>query len=146
MWVVIKEFPSYSIDEEGLIKNNKTNRILKTTRIDNNGYYRVALRKSKKNHIRDIHRLKAIAFIPNPFNYPLVDHKDRNKQNNTLDNLRWATHSINNLNRSKLSSYIGMYLQDNNWIVVFNGVEKKFVNLEEAFNYLKECSTKTKSQ
>jgi hypothetical protein len=48
-----------------------------------------------KNYRRDVHRLVAIAFIPNPNNYPLVMHKDDNKHNNSVDNLIWGTHKMN---------------------------------------------------
>ncbi len=47
-----------------------------------------------KNNIRQkffIHRLVAVAFIPNPENKPLVDHKDEEKTNNKIWNLQWMT-------------------------------------------------------
>ena len=43
-----------------------------------------------------IHRILAEAFIPNPENKPTVDHADGNRQNNRIDNLRWATYSEQN--------------------------------------------------
>lgn len=43
-----------------------------------------------------IHRLVAISFIPNPNNYPCVNHKDENKNNNNIDNLEWCTYRYNN--------------------------------------------------
>ena len=52
-----------------------------------NGYYNVNLQYRRYR----LHRLLAEAFIPNPDNKPTVDHIDRNPQNNSLDNLRWAT-------------------------------------------------------
>ena len=42
-----------------------------------------------------IHRLVAEAFIPNPDGLPEVNHKDENKQNNTVDNLEWITRKGN---------------------------------------------------
>lgn len=42
-----------------------------------------------------VHRLVAIAFIPNPDNLPLVNHKDLDKKHNHIRNLEWATESEN---------------------------------------------------
>lgn len=43
-----------------------------------------------------IHRLVAEAFIPNPDNLPLINHKDETPSNNHADNLEWCTHAYNN--------------------------------------------------
>lgn len=60
------------------------------------GYKTVGL--SKNNHLRHfrVHRLVAMAFIPNPKNKPAIDHIDGNRMNNVLNNLRWATTQENN--------------------------------------------------
>ena len=40
--------------------------------------------------------MDAFAFIPNPNNYPIINHKDQNPSNNNVDNLEWCTYSYNN--------------------------------------------------
>jgi hypothetical protein len=59
------------------------------------GYLRVSLTKSKIEKTFSIHRLVAIAFIPNPENKPQVNHKDGDKLNNNEWNLEWNTASEN---------------------------------------------------
>lgn len=58
----------------------------------NNGYKRVRINKKYFS----VHRLVAQAFIPNPHNYPIINHKDECKTNNCVDNLEWCTYEYNN--------------------------------------------------
>ena len=55
------------------------------------GYVKVTLTNKNMSDNRDIHRLVAEAFIPNPDNKPQVNHIDEDKTNNTVDNLEWCT-------------------------------------------------------
>lgn len=64
-------------------------------RLNNNGYSYVELRINKKKKKGLIHRLVAMAFLDNPDNKPCVNHKDGNKQNNSIENLEWCTYSEN---------------------------------------------------
>lgn len=59
------------------------------------GYKFVQLYKNKKMFNRVIHRLVAEAFIDNPNKYLVVNHKDGNKHNNTIENLEWCTNAYN---------------------------------------------------
>lgn len=69
--------------------------LLKLT-VANNGYQQVTLYKNTKRKKFLVHRLVASAFIPNPNNYPHINHKDENKLNNSVDNLEWCTALYNN--------------------------------------------------
>ena len=92
--MIIKNYPNYSITKDGKIINNKTNKILKQT-IDYYGYCKVALCNNGINRTVRVHRILAIAYLPNPENKCDVNHIDGNKSNNDLLNLEWATRSEN---------------------------------------------------
>lgn len=66
---------------------------LMASAVDHCGYRHTILNRKNRN----IHRVIAETFIPNPNNLPCVNHKDGNKQNNRVDNLEWCTHSENML-------------------------------------------------
>lgn len=55
------------------------------------GYLRVVLCKEGSTKLWYIHRLVAMAFIPNPNNKPMVNHKNGNKRDNRVENLEWVT-------------------------------------------------------
>lgn len=59
------------------------------------GYARVGLRNGKRQKEYQVHRLVAIAFIPNPNNLPQVNHKDCNPRNNHVENLEWCDAQYN---------------------------------------------------
>ena len=86
MWKVIKNYPKYEVNELGVIRIIKTQKVL--TQYKNNcGYYRVMLiSPMNKKHNEYVHRLVAEAFIPNPLNNKYVNHKDENTRNNNVSN------------------------------------------------------------
>lgn len=86
----------YQINEEGKVYNTKTNRFLQG-HIENTGYVSVNLRINGKKKNYSLHRLVAQAFISNPDNLPVVNHKDGDKTNNKVDNLEWTTQSRNRI-------------------------------------------------
>lgn len=94
IWKPVKGYEGlYEVSSFGRVKGYN-NKILKPF-VDKDSYFKVALYKNKNNSKQYVHRLVAIAFIPNPSRLPEVNHKDENKQNNCVDNLEWVTHSQN---------------------------------------------------
>jgi len=91
----------YEVSDKGRIKSvkrfrNRKDRIMKpSTRRD--GYLSVNLSKNGTVHSYVVHRIVATAFIPNPDNLEMVNHKDENKVNNCVDNLEWCTRSYNQI-------------------------------------------------
>ena len=91
----------YKVSNLGKVLNLSNNKIIKLH--DNGcGYLNVSL-KGKTCYI---HRLVAQAFIPNPENKPTVNHIDKNKNNNTVDNLEWATYSEQEQHKLNFDGYI----------------------------------------
>jgi hypothetical protein len=96
-WLPNKDFPNYNVSNFGNIKNVVTNKILKLS--VKGGYYHVGLVSNKIKKTYKVHRLIALAFIENPENKSDVNHKDKNKLNNHIDNLEWMTRKENNIHR-----------------------------------------------
>ena len=95
----IEGFENYSVSDFGNVRNDKTGRVLKAS--DNrDGYLQAGLMNNKKKYNKKIHKLVAEAFLLNPENKKCVDHIDNNKHNNNLINLRFATPSQNQHNKS----------------------------------------------
>ena len=90
IWKDIEGYEGYQVSSYGRVKNIKRDRLLKLINIQ--GYLKVSLR----GKMYPVHRLVAKAFIPNPNNYPIINHKDECKTNNVVSNLEWCTFFYNN--------------------------------------------------
>ena len=90
----------YQVSNTGLVRNKLTGHIL-TLREDNKGYLRVRLSLHDKKATAKVHRLVAIAFIPNPYGKPQVNHIDTDKHNNNVQNLEWVTNGENQIHAYK---------------------------------------------
>ena len=105
-WKPVNDFPDYYISsfgrvwslkrKDGLMVPQLLSKGRKTPRLNKRRLF-VDLKDKSKGQYRRVlvHRLVAEAFIPNPNNYPQIDHIDENPQNNRADNLRWCTQEQN---------------------------------------------------
>lgn len=103
---------------------------------DKGGYLRCKLTKNGNYKLMLVHRLVAKAFIPNPNNYPCINHKDEDPTNNCVENLEWCTYSynINYGNRKAkvkekelngpLSKSVAKYSVNGDFIQVFSSVNE----------------------
>lgn len=98
-WKDIEGHAGYQVSDTGKIRSFHNNRHGLTnnshplkTDYNSNGYERVCLGSKFREFV---HKLVAIAFIPNPNNYPVVRHRDDNRKNNVAENLVWGTQSDN---------------------------------------------------
>lgn len=88
-----------SLDRTIYTKDGKSQnwkgRLLKQ-RVSNSGYNQVGFKKQAKTYMRDVHRLVAIAFIPNLDSLREVNHMNGIKHDNSVSNLEWVSSTQNN--------------------------------------------------
>lgn len=84
----------YQVSNKGRVRRKKDFYEL-SQQIGSGGYKQVALSKCGKAKMIPVHRIVAKAFIKNELNFPCVNHKDEDKQNNNADNLEWCSYSYN---------------------------------------------------
>lgn len=103
IWKEIRGYDGkYRISNFGRIMsiNKHSNKILKKV-LFTNGYVRACLYKDGNYNNYLVHRLVAEYFIPNPNNYPCINHKNEDKTDNRVENLEWCTYSYNNTYNNK---------------------------------------------
>ena len=101
-WKTIKNYENlYMVSNTGKVYSIRYKKVM-VARINNSGYYTIELHKNGHRKTCLVHRLVAKAFLSNPKNYLVVNHKDENKLNNTVDNLEWCTIAYNNLYGTKI--------------------------------------------
>lgn len=132
IWKPIKGFEGeYEISNFGRVKSLKSNIIMRQYEY-RGGYLEVHLRQHSKKYHKKIHRLVSEAFLPNPNNYPEVNHKDENKKNNRFDNLEWCTHQYNN-------TYNGKHIKHG------EKVRKPVIQYDLEGNFIKEFISQTEA-
>lgn len=120
----------YQVNQWGDIFSFYTNKKIKYS-LSKDGYKQYNLSKNKKKQIMTAHRAVALAFIPNPNNYPVVNHKDENPLNCYVDNLEWCTYQYNaiynnaHMKRGKnLSKKVYQYDLNGELVAIYNSVKE----------------------
>ena len=85
----------YQVSNLGNVRSIRFNKVRNMKSWDSHGYRAVELCINNNRYTVRVHQLVALAFIPNPENKPEVNHKDRNRSNNNVENLEWVTQSEN---------------------------------------------------
>lgn len=144
IWKDIDNFPGYQISSLGRVKSlnyhntNKEN-ILKP---DTSGRYaRITLSKNGRIERFMIHRLVAEAFLENPENLPVVNHKDENSFNNCVDNLEWCTVQYNNSYGSKVERMRQKLNIPVVQLTLDGELIKQFASITEAANETDYCKS-----
>jgi hypothetical protein len=125
IWKPIQGFEGlYEISNYGRVKSigsyNACKRGIMNPMVDLDGYLHVRLYNDGISKDISVHRLVAIAFIPNPNNYKYVNHKDENTMNNSVTNLEWCTNSYNLI--YSIGKKIAQYSKNGKLIKTFNSI------------------------
>ena len=94
-WEPIRGFPNYSISDKGRVWSMSSQKFMKLKSMDDHGHLGVVLSRHGEKHYKYIHRLVADAFVPNPYNLPIVRHLDDHPDQNYKENLAWGTQKDN---------------------------------------------------
>jgi len=90
-WVPVEGYQQYLVSDRGRVK--KTSGEMLGLYLSSGGY--VLARLARPRAAAFVHRLVAVAFIPNPDGLPFVNHLDNDKTNNAVSNLEWCTQKQN---------------------------------------------------
>lgn len=144
VWKEIAADKRYEVSNTGLIRRASTKHLMHLE--DNTaGYYRVRLGVPQKKYF--VHRLVAEAFVDGYFQGAVVNHKDFNKHNNTVDNLEWVTYSDNSKHTYKHNRMTGAF-KVQHYNILYKGNLYKNVTVQDMcaiggfkkttyYNYLK---------
>ena len=93
-WKKVVGYPCYRVSEDGRIYSEKRKALRKLTK-NASGYFRVGLTDNGKEKGALVHVLVASAYLSNPENFPIVNHKNGIKTDNRVENLEWCTYQRN---------------------------------------------------
>lgn len=130
IWEKTTVNPNYSVSSLGRVRNDRNNHILKSI-YDDRGYCYACVRQGNRYRF-SIHRLVAMAFIPNPENKKTVNHINGIHDDNRVDNLEWATQHENNQHKYDV---LGFRMSKNGRKSLAEKRKKKIVRIEDGKVY-----------
>ena len=149
-----KSYYDYDVYEDGRVWSNKSNKFLKQNLNGDGGYMMVCLWMNNKRTAYTVHRLLGMLFLPNFNNLPEIDHKDRNRLNNSLFNLKWENRSNQQHNQGSMSNNksgvkgVSYDKKGDKWcgemMINKKRYRKQFKTKEEAILYRKELEVLSK--
>lgn len=101
-WNIIEANPLYEISSLGRVRNKRTRTIRKTMTTTTGYEGFTTILSGRKTLFHRVHRLVAIAFIPNPERKRTINHINGDKKDNRVENLEWSTHSENSLHSHRI--------------------------------------------
>jgi hypothetical protein len=132
-----RKFHRYMVSNHGKIASIRfPGKFLKPD-VDKDGYEHVRLQNAEEpvKTKMSVSRIIALTFIPNPDNKPTVDHINKDKRDNRVENLRWASHLEQCNNRTSRMSNTGnkyIMMRNDRFRVSMPGLDRSFKTLEEA--------------
>ena len=134
-WREAPGVPGYEVSTFGRVRNSVTGRVRKES-IGKRGYPVLPVKIDGQFYLKTVHRLVALAFLPNPYNKREVNHINGDKTDNRVENLEWCTRQENDAHARRT----GLHKSDGDKPVSQYTVSGKFV---ARFKSVSDASRKT---
>lgn len=127
MYKNVDNYGPFAVSEAGVVINRYSGHVYRPE--VTKGYFRVNTTCKGLKLKASVHRLVALAYLDNPENFPIINHKDGDKLNNHKDNLEWCTASHNQRHAIDTGLRKIYYGEDTSSHVISENTAMKIVNL-----------------